>query len=202
MNIGIPVFSKKDYIALAWLDKSGLCKQGTAGSISDKIFGISNLLHTVLASSSSIWRTKQTVSKMITTNFRILYERGRKVIGISGSPIWSKTLMELIINPCGEFRWSPEVQVSQIHSPHLLVGAPRIFADLLKFVQMLKREWGAESNGKLPHLFIPNKTATYVPEFAMEDLPLSRIAALVPKFAMKDLPPCAEHWWWWWWWWV
>ena len=53
---------------------------------------------------------------------------------------------------------------------------------------MLKREWGAESNGKLPHLFIPSKTATLVPEFSMEDLPLGRIAALVPEFAVKDLP--------------
>ena len=32
------------------------------------------------------------------------------------------------------------------------------------------REWGAESNGKLPNLFIPGKTAALVPEFAMEDL--------------------------------
>ena len=32
--------------------------------------------------------------------------RGRRVIGISGSMIWSKTLMELIFNYCGEFRWS------------------------------------------------------------------------------------------------
>ena len=30
--------------------------------------------------------------------------RRRRVIGISGSLIWSKTLMELIFNPCGEFR--------------------------------------------------------------------------------------------------
>ena len=52
----------------------------------------------------------------------------------------------------------------------------------------MKRECGAESNGKLPHLFIPIKTATYVPEFAMEDLPLGRFAALVPEFAVKDLP--------------
>ena len=35
-----------------------------------------------------------------------------------------------------------------------------------------ERELGAESNGKLPHLFIPDKTAALVPEFAMEDLPL------------------------------
>ena len=35
---------------------------------------------------------------------------------------------------------------------------------------MLKRKWGAKSNGKLPHLFIPSKTATLVPEFAVKDL--------------------------------
>ena len=51
---------------------------------------------------------------------------------------------------------------------------------------MLKREWGAKSNGKLSHLFIPSKTANQVPEFAMEDLPLGRIAALVPEFPVKD----------------
>ena len=53
---------------------------------------------------------------------------------------------------------------------------------------MLKREWGAESNGKLPHLFIPSKTATWVPEFAVEDLLLSRTAALVSEFSVKDCP--------------
>ena len=90
----------------------------------------------------------------------LLKYREPRVIDISGSLIWSKTLIELIFNPCGEFRWSPEDPVSQTHSPHLLVDAPGIFSDLLRFVQMLKREWGAESNGKLPHQFIPGKTAT------------------------------------------
>ena len=71
-----------------------------------------------------------------------------------------KTLTKLILNPCGKFRWSPEGPVSQIHSPHLLVGAPGIFSDLLRFIEMLKREWGAERNGKLPYLFILSKTAT------------------------------------------
>ena len=33
-----------------------------------------------------------------------------------------------------------------------------------------KREWAAESNRKLPHLFTPDKTATLVPEFEVEDL--------------------------------
>ena len=59
-----------------------------------------------------------------------------------------------------------------MHFPHLLIGAPGIFPDLLKSVQMLKGEWGAESNGKLSHLFNPSKTAALVPEFAVEDLPL------------------------------
>ena len=38
-----------------------------------------------------------------------------------------------------------------------------------------------ESNGKLLDLFkfIPSKTANFVPEFAVEDLPLGRTAALV-----------------------
>ena len=56
-------------------------------------------------------------------------------------------LLELIFNPCGEFRWSLESPISQIHSPHLHVGAPGIHTDLLRSVQMLKREWGSESNG-------------------------------------------------------
>ena len=52
---------------------------------------------------------------------------------------------------------------------------------------MLKREWGVERNGKLPHLIIPSKTSTLVPEFAVEDLPLDRTAALAPEFSVKDL---------------
>ena len=88
------------------------------------------------------------------------------LFGISGSLIWSKTLMELIFNLCGEYRWSPESPVSQIHSLHLHVGAPDLLRSL-RSVQMLKREWDAESNGKLLHLFIPSKTALLVPEFGV-----------------------------------
>ena len=53
---------------------------------------------------------------------------------------------------------------------------------------MLKREWGAESNGKLPHQFTSNETATLVPDFAVEDLPLGRTESLGAKFAVEDLP--------------
>ena len=119
----------------------------------------------------------------------------RRVIGISGSLVWSKTLMELIFNLCGEFRWSVEGPDSQIHSPHLHTSALGIFSDLLMSVQMLKREWGAESNGKLPYLFIPSKTATLVPEFAVEYLLLDRTVTLVPAFAGKNLPLGGTLWW-------
>ena len=53
---------------------------------------------------------------------------------------------------------------------------------------MLKREWGAKSNGRLQHLFIRSKTAALVPVFAVEDLPLGRTAAFASEFAVKDLP--------------
>ena len=71
----------------------------------------------------------------------------------------------------GEVR---SVQLSQVQSPHLDVGAPGIFSNLLSFVQTLKRQWGEESNGKLARLFIPTKTVTLVPEFAEKNLPLGR----------------------------
>ena len=39
----------------------------------------------------------------------------------------------------------------------------------------------------LLYLFIPCKTATLVPKFAVEYLPLGRTAALEPELAVKDL---------------
>ena len=103
--------------------------------------------------------------------------------------MWSKTLMELLFNPCGELWWSPEGPVSQIHFSHLHAG---IFSHLLRTVLMLKGERGAESNGKLPHLFIPRKTAALVVEFAVEDL---LTAELQPWFLRLQWSTCprAEH---------
>ena len=82
-----------------------------------------------------------------------------RVIGIFGSLIWSKTLMELIFNPGGEFRCSQEGQVSQIHSPHLQVG-PWDILRTFKFCSDAKEGVDAEGNGKLPNQFIPSKTAS------------------------------------------
>ena len=75
--------------------------------------------------------------------------------------------MEFVCNLFGEFRWSPEVPVRQIHSPHLHVGITGIFSDLLRSVQMLKREWGAEGNGSYHTYSSPGKTAALVPKFVV-----------------------------------
>ena len=103
-----------------------------------------------------------------------------------------KTLMDLIFNPCGEFLRSPEGPVSQIHSPHLHVGVSGIFSDLWRTFRMLKREWNAKSNEKLPHLFIPSKTATLVLEFAVEDRPLAELQHKLLSLQWKT-SPWAQH---------
>ena len=66
-----------------------------------------------------------------------------------------------------------EVRRAQLAKSTLLAstGAPGIFSDLLMSVQTLMKESGTEINRKVPHLFIPSKTATLVPAFAVKDLP-------------------------------
>ena len=69
---------------------------------------------------------------------------------------WDFRISDLVKNPAGtDIPCSPVGPVRQIHSHHLHVGVPGTFSDLLSSDQMLKRECGAESNGKLPHLFNP-----------------------------------------------
>ena len=60
------------------------------------------------------------------------------MIEISGSLIWSKTLIELIFNPCGEF-WLKLVSLGSLKT--------------FKICSDTKERVGAESNGKLPHLY-------------------------------------------------
>ena len=101
--------------------------------------------------------------------------------GIFGSLICSKTLMELNF---GEVR---RAQLAKFTLLTYMLGPLGTFQIFLMSVQMLKREWDAERNGKLSHLFIATKTATLVPEFAVEDLLLDRTETLVPAFTMEDL---------------
>ena len=62
--------------------------------------------------------------------FGVTRKRGQRLIGISRSLIWSKTLMELISNPCGEVRRAQSAKSTLLTS---LVGAPGFFSDLLRF---------------------------------------------------------------------
>ena len=89
------------------------------------------------------------------------------------------------------FRWSPEDPVSQIHS-HLLVGAPGIFSDLLRFVKMLKREWGAERNRTYSSL------VKLQPRFLSLQWKTCVWAELQPWCPSLQWRTChwAEHWWW------
>ena len=57
---------------------------------------------------------------------------------------------------------------------------------------MLKREWVRKATGNY-RTFSSLVKLQPVPEFAMKDLPLGRIAALVLEFAVKDLPLGRTH---------
>ena len=98
---------------------------------------------------------------------------GRRVIGISEYLIWSKTLVELMFNPCSEFRRSPEGPVGQIHSLHLQVCVPGIFSDFFKVYSDAK----GTVTGNYRTYSSPGKAVALVPEFAVENLPLGRTAA-------------------------
>ena len=81
---------------------------------------------------------------LININLRLITYWGRRVIAISGSLIWPKTMMKLIFNSCVEFLKSGGVGCpNKLSSPPLWCPG-----DLLRSFQMLKREWVAESNGK------------------------------------------------------
>ena len=94
---------RPSYVAYMWICK--LCRSKVFARLS-----LYEALRIAMTYAANVW-----ISDLSLT----IQYRGRRVIGISGSLIWSKTLMELIFNPCGEFRWSAEGPVSQIHSPHL-----------------------------------------------------------------------------------
>ena len=82
--------------------------------------------------------------------------------------------MELIFNPVVNFS---EVQNAQLTKSTLLtstLGPLGSFQTFYRSVLMLKREWGAKSTGKLPHLIILGKIAALAPALTVKDLPLGR----------------------------
>ena len=77
------------------------------------------------------------------------------MIGLSGSLIWSKTLMKLILTPVVNFG---EVRRAQLAKSTLLISS-RCPWDLLKSVQMRKREWGRGKQREATLPVNPYKTA-------------------------------------------
>ena len=114
------------------------------------------------------------------------YIWGRRVIVISGSLIWSKILMELIFNPCGEFRWRGPTWPNPLSSPPRwcpwdLFRSFKVFSCAKERERERERESGVrKATGSYRSYSIPGKTAALVTEFAVKDLPLGITAALVP----------------------
>ena len=76
------------------------------------------------------------------------------MIGISGSLIWSKTLMELILTPLVNFG---EVRKAQLAKSTLLTSAfvPNLFRSFKVFSDANQRVGCGKQRGELAHLFIP-----------------------------------------------
>ena len=107
----------------------------------------------------------------------------------SGQKPWWNRYLTPVVN-FWELRWAQLAKSSLLTST--LRWCPWDIYRPLKFVLMLKREWGAENNGKLPHLSIPSKTAAWVPVFAMKTCLWSE---LWPLFLKLQWRTClwAEH---------
>ena len=67
------------------------------------------------------------------------------------------------VDPCIHIYLTPVVNFGEVRRAQLaksilvtsMLELPGILSDLSRSVQMLKKEWGAESKGKLPYLFYP-----------------------------------------------
>ena len=81
------------------------------------------------------------------------------------NPSFTSRTSQFILQPF--FRFSCVTSPS-LNSPDEL-PMTRIFSELLRSVQMLKKEWCPKSNGMLPHLLILGKTATLVPDFGAKE---------------------------------
>ena len=101
------------------------------------------------------------------------------MIGISGSLIWSKTLMELIFNPLVNFG---NVRRAQLAKSTLLTSTLGILGSIQIFFQVssgARVRVGCGNQCAATTRIIPNKTATLVPEFAMKDLPVGRTLTII-----------------------
>ena len=85
---------------------------------------------------------------------------GRRVIGVpdfwSGQKPWWEWYLTPVVN-FGEVRRAQLAKSTLLTSRLMPLDLLRSF----KVCSVLRREWGAEINEKLPHLYIPSKTATW-----------------------------------------
>ena len=101
------------------------------------------------------------------------------VIEISGSMICSITLMEMLFNPCGEF-WVRRAQLAKftLLTPCWCPWDP--FKSFKVCLDAKERERERErgvrkAKGSYYTYSIPGKTAAWIPEFAVEDLPSAEL---------------------------
>ena len=89
-----------------------------------------------------------------------------------------------------------EVLRAQLAKSTLLTSSlvPLVSFQIFKVSSDAKERVGCGKQQEATYLSIPSKTTARVPEFAVEDLPLSRTVALVPEFAAKDLSLGSEPW--------
>ena len=96
--------------------------------------------------------------------------------------------MKLIFNPCGE-AWKAQLAKSTLLTSTL--GAPWSF-QIFKVCSDAKEKVGCRKQREASYLFIPSKTATLVPEFAVVDLPLAELQPRCLNLQWKTCP-WAEH---------
>ena len=84
---------------------------------------------------------------------------------------WDFRIFELVKNPDGTD--VPVVSFGEVRRAQLtkstLLASTLVPLGSFQICSHAKERVGAESKGKLPQLFIPSKTATLVPEFAVEE---------------------------------
>ena len=116
---------------------------------------------------------------------------GRRVIGISGSLMWSKTLMELIFNPVVNFG---EVRRAQLAKSTLMTSS-RCPWDIFRSFKVCSDAKERVGCGKQPHLFIPSKLQPSFMSLQWKTCLWAELQSWCLSLQWRTCP-WAEQWWW------